>query len=208
MGDIDNFDWEAIRCRYYRYIRGRNEPRWRGVQVVKFPSDMILYAQVIQKRKPDFIIETGSAYGGSALFFGDMLELNGNGQVISIDVSDEHRHKFPKHPRVTYVKGSSVSASIIDYVKSTVGSGSVMVVLDSDHSTRHVTKELEAYSPIVTKGQYLVVEDCWTKRDKPYKPWYSVEEFLKTHPEYRRFNLEKQFMFAVTRDGWLRKIDA
>jgi cephalosporin hydroxylase len=81
-----------------------------------------------------------------------------------------------------------------------------MVVLDSDHSTKHVAAELEAWKDIVTKDQYLVVEDCWTYREGPYHPYKAVKDFLKANPNFKRYNIEKQFVFAVTRDGWLRKI--
>lgn len=199
---------DELKRSYYRYIHtslnGKREPRWRGVRVVKFPSDLILYSQVIQKRKPDFIIETGTAYGGSAMFFADMLTLiNSEGHVITIDVKAARN---PEHDRVEYLNGSSVDPEIVEKVKEIVGQSMVMVVLDSDHSTKHVLKEMDLYAPIVTSGQYMVVEDCWTRHEKPYAPYYAVEEFLKKNNDFRRYNLEKQFIFAVTRDGWLRKI--
>lgn len=193
---------------HYRYIHtnsnGRNEPRWRETRVVKFPQDLLLYAQVIFKRKPDYIIETGTHFGGSALFFGDMLELAGGKKVFSIDVS--HAHNPPKHPRVEHILGSSIDPKIVDYVKSQIQEGcSVMASLDSDHRARHVLNELRAYADIVTPGQYMVVEDCWTRREKPYWPYRGVERFLKEDKRYKRFDLEKQFIYAVTRDGWLKR---
>ena len=201
-------DDAKLRAQYYTYVHtnrgGRNEPVWRGVRVVKFPTDMILYAEVILKRRPDWIIETGTAYGGSALFFADMLTLSGGQRVITIDSTP--RNIPINHDRIEQIVGSSVDPKVIKQVAETVGDGSVMVTLDSDHSTEHVARELDAYAPIVTRGQYLVVEDCWTRRLKPYSPWYAVEAFLKSHPNFKRFDLTKQFFFGVTRDGWLRKI--
>lgn len=192
---------------YYRYIHsygnGIREPRWRGTRVVKFPQDLILYAQVIFKRKPDFVIETGTHFGGSALFFGDMLQLSGGRKVFSIDVSDEFNP--PKHPLVEHILGSSTDPAIVERIRREVDGGRVMVVLDSDHSTRHVLAELRAYQNVVTPGQYLVVEDCWTRHAKPYEPWYAVEKFLKENRRFRRVNVEKQFVYAVTKDGWLRR---
>jgi cephalosporin hydroxylase len=203
---------DKLKREYYYYVHtslnGRREPRWKGTRVVKFPQDLILYSQVIQKRKPDFIIETGTAYGGSSMFFADMLRLVGNGRVVTIDVSHSNGRygDLKKQEGITYLLGSSVDAGIIAQVKEIVGKGSVMVVLDSDHSTNHVYKEMNAYAKIVTPGQYMVVEDCWTRHETPYHPWYAVDKFLKERTDFRRFDLEKQFIFAVTRDGWLRRI--
>lgn len=198
-----------VRTDYYVHIHGskgkRNWPRWRGIHVVKLPQDLILYAQVIQKRTPDFIIETGTKWGGSALFFGDMLMLSGGRRVFSIDTKADGQ---PPHPMVTYLNGSSTDPKIFDQMKRSVeGKGSVMVVLDSDHRKEHVLKELELYSTLVTRGQYLVVEDCWTKRgDRPYPPYYAIKEFLKDNSRYfRLMEIEKQFIYAITRGGWLIK---
>jgi cephalosporin hydroxylase len=192
---------------HYRHIHtfgnGIREPRWRGTRVVKFPQDMILYAQVIWKRQPDFIIETGTHFGGSALFLADVLSLAGGAKVFSIDVS--HAARPPKHPMVEHILGSSTDPEIVERIRREVAGAKVMATLDSDHSTKHVLAELRAYADIVTPGQYMVVEDCWTRHPKPYQPWYAVEEFLKADTRYRRFNLEKQFIFAVTKDGWLRR---
>ena len=202
MGDLSDDE-----IQHYRYIHtlgnGIREPRWRGVRVVKFPEDLILYAQVIWKRRPDFIVETGTRFGGSALFFGDMLQLIGGKKVFTIDVS--HECHPPPHPMVEHVLGSSIDPAIVERIRSEVSDGKVMVVLDSDHSTKHVLAELRAYQDIVTPGQYIVVEDCWTRHKTPYEPWHAVEEFLKENPAFKRFNLEKQFIYAVTKDGWLRR---
>jgi len=193
--------------RHYRYIHtfgsGVREPRWRGTRVVKFPQDLILYAQVIFKRKPDYIIETGTHFGGSALFFGDMLQLIGGKKVISIDVS--HKLNPPKHPMVEYILGSSIDPEIVERIRREVAGSRVMATLDSDHSTKHVLAEMRAYQNIVTVGQYMVVEDCWTRHKKPYDPWYAVKKFLEENGRYHRFALEKQFIYAVTKDGWLRR---
>jgi cephalosporin hydroxylase len=223
--EVDMFG-DSIRREYYLHIHtllnGQREPRWRGVRVVKFPSDMILYAQVIHKRKPNWIIETGTAYGGSGLFFADMMDLfGGDGGVITIDVKPRGIFKDKKESRspdgknwetllgekknLTQLIGSSVDPKIMAKVKEMVGSKKVMVVLDSDHSEIHVHRELTAYGPIVTPGQYMVVEDCWTHRKDPYSPLRATNKYLDKHPEFARVNIEKQFIFAVTKDGWLLK---
>jgi len=206
MGNLTSM--EAL-TEYYEHVHdGKgNRPKWRETEVDKFPQDLLLYAQVIFKRKPDFIIETGTAYGGSALFFGDMLLLSGGRRVFSVDVKARNA---PSHPFVTYLEGSSVDDEILKHLRNETKDGSVMAVFDSDHSKKHVLNELNAYADIVTTGQYMVVEDCYTRgpvkgRPEYYHPYLAVEEFLKTNDGFRRYDLEKQFIFAVTKNGWLRK---
>jgi cephalosporin hydroxylase len=176
---------------------------WRGVRLDKYPQDLLLYSEVIFKRRPDFIVETGTFYGGSALFFADMLRLIGGKKVFSID--NRKDRNFPYHPLVEYVNGSSVDSDTIGYIKSKIG-GKVMVSLDSDHRTHHVLKELEMFAPIVTKGQYMAVEDAYSRSTKPDGPYYAIEKFLTTHKEFRMYNLEKKYVFGLTKGGWLRKI--
>ena len=194
---------------HYRYIHtnlnGRNEPRWRGTRVVKFPQDLILYAQVIFKRTPDYIIETGTHFGGSALFFGDMLELTGGKKVFSIDIS--HSHNPPPHPRVEHILGSSIDPKIVEYVRSQIPEGAeVMASFDSSHRCRHVLQELRLYKDIITPGQYAVVEDCWTRHDEPFWPYPAVQQFLKENKNWHKYDIERQFIYAVTRGGWLRRL--
>ena len=195
---------------HIRYHGHKNRPKWRGKEVDKFPQDLVLYAQLIFKRKPDFIIETGTAYGGSALFFGDMLLLSGGSRVFSVDVNARNS---PPHPFVTYIKGSSVDEEILKHLRNETKDGSVMATFDSDHSKEHVLKELNAYADIVSSGQYIVVEDCYTgpsakesaKGRPEYHPYFAVEEFLKANGRFRKIDVEKQFIFAATKGGWLRK---
>jgi cephalosporin hydroxylase len=211
MGDMTMELWDQeMRIKYYEYIHNppqgvyKNYPRWRdGALVVKFPQDMILYAQVIFNNKPDFIIETGTWFGGSACFFADMLLLNGGKGVITIDVKSEHQ---PPHPMVEYITSSSTDLPMFRRLRSRLkGKGSVMVVLDSNHATKHVAKELELYRQLVTAGQYMVVEDCWTRHEVPYPPHAAVQGFIKDNDEFELKHPEDQFVYAVTRDGWLLK---
>jgi cephalosporin hydroxylase len=207
---------DELKMQYYRHIHladsGKNQPRWRGLKVIKYPSDMILYSQVIFDRRPDFIIETGTYHGGSAVFFGDLLSLSGGKKVITIDHKPIHAQSwFEKQPepheRVQYILASSTEKETVDVVKGLIPEGSkIMVVLDSEHTVDHVARELFLYAPLVTDGQYLVVEDCYAERSEPYQPYYAVEEFLQTNKGFVCQPLEDQFVFAVTRGGWLLKV--
>ncbi len=189
---------------HYRLLF-KDPPRWRGILTLKFPSDLILYAQVIYENKPDFIVETGTKYGGSACFFADVLNLDGEGYVITIDPNDR---TYLDHPNITYLQGSSIDPRIVDKVRDIVGNGSVMVSLDSIHTSRHVRRELWHYSKIVTRGQYLVVEDLCDKRGNIKEnrgPAPAVELFLRRNRRWKRIPLEQQFPATVTKYGWLRR---
>jgi cephalosporin hydroxylase len=189
---------------FYRHIHlMKREPSWRGVRVIKMPSDMILYAEVIQENKPDFIIDSGTKFGGSALYYQDMLDLVGNGgKVISID-------KYPvekvKDQRVTYIEAGSTSESTLKTVKEMVGDKKVMVVLDSDHRRQHVKRELHFYAPIVTPGQYMVVEDCYDRNGLPTGPAEARDWFLRVNKDFKQTNLDSKYLIGYCRGGWLRK---
>lgn len=180
-------------------------PRWKGHKVIKFPTDIMLYHQVIWDNKPDVIIECGTAYGGSTLFFADMLDLTNKGRIISIDIGAQEQ---PEHPRITYITGRTTAADTLETVKGMLKDGeSVMVILDSDHRRSHVKRELYYYAPLVTPGQFLVVEDAFYKAKKK-GPGEAIDWFLPTR-RGRTFNkedIDKQFVTGLTRGGWLRKI--
>ncbi|MFN7677713.1 MAG: cephalosporin hydroxylase family protein [Cyanobacteriota bacterium] len=138
---------------------------WMGVPIIQMPADILATQEVIWKTKPDIIIETGVARGGSVLFMASILELVGKGRVIGVDIDirPHNREAIESHPlsrRVDLVQGGSVDADILLQVKRLIPpKASVMVVLDSDHSRQHVLAECRAYGPLVTPGCYLVVAD-------------------------------------------------
>ena len=138
---------------------------WMGIPIIQLPADIMATQEVIWKTKPDIIIETGVARGGSVLFMASILEMMGNGQVIGVDI-DIRKHNResiespPMSKRVTLIEGGSVDESILKQVRANIPDGArVMVVLDSDHSRDHVLEECRAYGPMVTKDCYMVVAD-------------------------------------------------
>ena len=181
-----------------------NQPGWRGVRILKYPSDLVLYSQVIFQNKPDFIIETGTKFGGSSLFFADMFALfHPEGKVITIDVT--HDQIKNKDPRIEYILGSSSDRNIVEQVRKEVEGKKVMVVLDSNHAAYHVKRELRLWSPLVTSGQYLVIEDCYAGA-RPYYPITARDWYLARTNIFKLEQLENQFFFAVTQGGWLKKL--
>jgi cephalosporin hydroxylase len=182
------------------------DTNWMGVPIFKAPSDMVAYAEIIHETKPDLIIETGTCYGGSALFFANMMDIVGRGKVITIDI---HQHEQrPKHPRITYAQGSSSDPDAVAWLTVEADGRRTMVVLDSDHRKRHVLAELEAYAPLVSQGHYLVVEDTnvnghpvdWKQGPGPME---ALEEWLPDHPEFKRDARPERFMLTFNPSGWL-----
>jgi cephalosporin hydroxylase len=182
---------------------------WLGVPILKSPLDSWIYQEIIAETRPDLIIETGTALGGSALFFASMCDLVGNGRVVSIDV--EARSEV-HHPRLTLLKGDSTSAGMISKVTE-LASGTTrrMVVLDSDHSAAHVSRELRAYRDFVSPGSYLVVEDT-NVNGHPVMPEHgpgpfeAVADFLKENPDFTvDGSREQKFLVTYFPNGYLRR---
>jgi cephalosporin hydroxylase len=127
---------------------------------------------------------------------------------VTVDISTEPER--PQHPRITYLGGSSTSPEIIRRM-SEEASGTVMVILDSDHSRGHVLNELTAYSPLVTPGSFIVVEDT-NLNGHPAAPGFgpgpmeAVQEFLGTHPEFRVDREYEKFFMTFNPHGYLRRI--
>ena len=182
---------------------------WLGVPVWKCPFDLWVYQEMIFEQKPDLIIETGTAHGGSAFFMASMCDLVDNGRIVTIDVSDYG--KRPPHKRISYLLGSSTSDAILEKVKSSINKNDkVLVILDSDHSKRHVLDELRIYNKFVTEGSYLVVEDT-NINGHPVKPTFgpgpmeAVEEFLKESGDFAVDKSREKFYLTFNPGGYLRK---
>jgi len=182
---------------------------WLGNQILKCPLDMWIYQEILWDIKPDYLIETGTYHGGSALYYANLFDLIGNGKVITIDV--QTRSPQPKHPRIEYVVGSSIDPEIFKKLqKKTSGSKSTMVVLDSDHSMDHVYKEMLIYSDLVTPGNYLIVEDSNinghpVRSDFGPGPMEAINEFLKNTSKFTIDISKQKFFMTQNPRGYLQK---
>jgi len=138
---------------------------WLGRPVIQLPEDMIRVQEVIHAVKPDVIIETGVAHGGSLIFYASLCAAMGKGRVIGIDIEirPHNRAAIEAHAlsgAVTLVDGSSTAPEVLERVRGLVKPGeTVLVILDSNHSYQHVLDELRLYSPLVTKGSYIIATD-------------------------------------------------
>ena len=198
------------------------EPKWFGVPVIQFPNDIVLMQELIFREKPTKIIECGVAHGGSLLYYASLFELMGEGEVIGVEVElREHNRKVimesPFYNRVKLVDGSSISGESIAAVKSYIKPDDrVMVFLDSNHSYEHVKKELELYSPFVTKGSYIVAMDTSQRlvhdmpRGKPEwkqdNPWEAVKEFIEENYNFEIDPYWTRLRISSNECGFLRRI--
>jgi len=203
---------------------------YMGVKTWKWPCDLHLYAELVWELKPRLIIETGTAFGGSALYFAHLLDAIGVGKVVSVDLKPVE-NSYPRHPRIAYFGGeSSVSPNILRevegyfasagcrplYWKPTPpkmeggGSGNpCLVVLDSDHSKVHVLQELEHYSRFVPPGSWLVVEDTNINGHPVYPefgpgPQEALDEWLPKHPDFK-VDEKRAVKFLWSMHTWIRR---
>jgi cephalosporin hydroxylase len=180
-----------------KYVYGFS---WLGRPVIQLPEDMLRIQEVIYDLKPDVIVETGVAHGGSLVFYASICTAIGKGRIIGIDIEirPHNRTAIEEHrlsPLISLVEGSSIDSDVVQSVKNLIGSAeTVLVLLDSNHLKDHVLAELEAYSPLVSPGSYIVACDGImqkvagaprTAEDWSWNnPVSAVNEFIATHPEF------------------------
>jgi cephalosporin hydroxylase len=203
---------------YYRHwlpgIRRKEERAdtlnlsWFGHHLMKCPLDLWIYQELLVRTRPDFVVETGTWSGGSALYFAMHLDHIGHGRVITLDIADAPNR--PEHPRITYITGSSVDAAIIGQVRDAVGMQRAMVVLDSNHHADHVYAEMIAYSPLVQTDDYLIVEDTNVNGHPAYPdfgpgPMEAVDKFLAENDEFAIDRRCERFLMTLYPRGYLRR---
>jgi len=173
---------------------------WLGRPIIQLPEDMIRAQEVIYQVKPDVIVETGIAHGGSLIYYASLFNAIGKGRVIGVDIEirPHNRQAIEAHelfPFITLIEGSSTDTEIVNHVKSLIGEGeTVLVFLDSNHTKDHVAKELEAYCGLVTPNSYIVATDGSMKdlshvpRGNPSwsedNPTAAAAEFAERHKEF------------------------
>lgn len=196
---------------------------WLGRPAIQFPQDMLAIQELIWRIKPDFVIETGVAHGGSILFSASMLELLGKDGMavgIDIDIRSHNRAEIEAHPmsrRVRLIQGSSIDPDTVAAVRDIVGTGKVvLVILDSNHTHEHVLRELELYSPFVGSGSYLVVYDTLIEDmpadlvgDRPWgpgnNPKTAVWEFLRGNDRFEvDREMEAKLLITAGPGGYLK----
>lgn len=197
---------------------------WMGRPIIQFPQDILAIQELIWAVKPERIIETGVAHGGSIIFHASMLQLlGGDGRVlgIDIDIRAHNRHEIEAHPmagRIDLLQGSSVDPEVVAKAAAWAKGKRTLLILDSNHTHEHVLAELRAYSHLVGKGSYIVVMDTTVEntppgffQDRPWGPGNSpksaVRAFLR---ECDRFEVDRtmdaKLLISVAYEGFLRCI--
>ncbi|HEY0833593.1 MAG TPA: CmcI family methyltransferase [Azospirillum sp.] len=173
---------------------------WLGRPIIQHPEDMIRTQELIYTLKPDVIIETGVAHGGSLIYSASLLKLIGKGRVIGVDIEirPHNRAAIEAHelsPLITLIEGNSVGDDVVQAATADIRPGdTVLIILDSNHTKEHVLAELEAYHRFVSPGSYIVatdglMRDLWdVPRGQPSwrddNPAAAAEEFASRHPEF------------------------
>ena len=196
---------------------------WMGRPIIQYPQDMLAMQEIIWRVKPEIIVETGIAHGGSLVFYASILELVGQGEVlgIDIDIRAHTRAAIEDHPmarRIRLVQGSSIDAAIADVARQAAAGKRTLVVLDSNHTHDHVAAELKLYAPLTSVGSYCVVMDTvvedMPEGSFPNRPWgqgnnpkTAVLEFIKDHPEFQiDHEVDNKLMVSVAPSGYLRRV--
>jgi cephalosporin hydroxylase len=198
---------DEINALFYQHIhRQKQHPMYRNVRILKMPSDLHLYHEVIWENKPDLIIEIGTAFGGLSLYLQDQLDIVGNGgKVVTVDVKDRVENK---DPRITYILRNSIAEETRKELFEMAKGKKVMMILDGNHNRNQVKWELHYYKDIVTQGQYMVVEDCYNYRPNCslYGPGEAKDWVLKRTKKYIQTDIDKKFIAGFNRDGWLKRV--
>jgi len=189
--------------------------KWLGIPTLQNPVDAWVTQEIIFEVKPDFIVEAGTAAGGSATLWATILEqVNPNGRVITIDVVDAAaaaRRVPVVQRRVDFLLGSSTDAKIVEEVKRRVAGRPAMVILDSLHTREHVLNELRSYAPIVPVGSYIVVQDgMFNGHPLPEGwgpgPYEAVEAFLQENSGFVVDRDRERLMLTFNPKGFLRRV--
>ena len=218
-----SIEW-MIKADKYKYTYNFT---WMGRPIIKYPNDIIVQQELMWKLKPDLIIETGVAHGGSIIFSASMMKMMGiKGKVVGIDIDirEHNRKEIESHPMFDIIElyeGDSTDQQIIEQVQHHVKeSKTILVILDSLHSHDHVLKELNIYSKFVSHNSYIILPDTFIEffpkgyysSQRPWdvgnNPYTAMQEFLKENNSFVIDQmLSSKAVITETIDGYLKKIN-
>lgn len=218
--------WKELSSQWLRHAFSKQfvyNFSWLGRPVIQSPNDLMALQELIWATKPELVVETGVAHGGSLIFYASMMQLMGAGEVIGIDIDirAHNRTAIESHPmagRIRLLEGSSTDSTIIHKVQEAARNKRTMVVLDSNHTHAHVLGELRVYAPLVSVGCYCVVLDTVVEDlpqgafpDRPWdvgnNPKTAVHEYLALDD---RFAIDEgivnKLQITLAPDGYLRRV--
>lgn len=202
---------EIMRLANIIYFRSQVYERteWMGVKTAKCPMDMWVYQELIHKIKPDLLIETGTLFGGSALYFAQLFDMIGQGEVVTVDLQPQP--DLPQHQRIEYLVGSSIDSTVLTHIAQRVDKAErVMVILDSDHKADYKLKELNAYAGFVSKDSYIIAEDtcfdafpAWPEYGPG--PLKAVGDFIKDNKDFELDRSQEKHMITFSPMAFLKR---
>jgi len=203
---------------------------WLGRPLIQIPQDLQAFQEIIWEVKPDLIIETGIAHGGSLIFSASMIALleycgeieKGDVLGLDIDIREHNKKAIEEHPlakKITMYQGSSIDNEIVNKVKEFAKyKKRILLFLDSNHTHEHVLEELKAYAPLVSVGSYcivgdtgiedieqdLIVDRTWCKGNSPKS---ALREYLKTNDDFIIDKYyETKILVTGSPDGYLKRV--
>ena len=196
---------------------------WMGRPIIQLPQDMMAMQEIIWQVKPDLVIECGIAHGGSIIYYASLLELQGHGEVLGIDldIRPHNREAIESHPmakRIKMIEGSSIDPAIAAQVQAAAKGKKVILVLDSNHTHDHVLEELRLYAPLVSVDSYCVVMDTVVEDmpadffpDRPWgpgdNPKTAVWKYLEENRDFEiDARIHSKLLITVAPDGYLRRV--
>jgi cephalosporin hydroxylase len=193
------------------------EIRWFGVPIYKLLFDLWNYQEILSELQPSLVVEFGSAYGGSALYFSHLLCSLGNPyRVLSVDIDHSGiSGRARQDPNIDFIQSSSTDPKVAETIAAWRRKlpGPLFAILDSDHSKKHVLAEMELLRPLLTNGDYMVVEDGCVNGHPLLPGWgegpfEALEEYMRLHPEDYRADREREtrFGFTFAPNGYLIRV--
>lgn len=226
----ENGNNEILKSLANQFMVETTEPKysynfsWMGRPIIQYPQDMVAMQELLWEIKPDLIIETGIAHGGSLIYYASILELIGKGEIlgIDIDIRDHNKKAIEEHPmakRITMIQGSSIDESTVEKVKEFAkDKKTILVSLDSNHTHEHVLKELELYADFTSVDSYCVVFDTiiedMQENMYPNRPWdigdnpkTAIKTFLEKNDDFIvDEGIDNKILISVAPGGYLKRV--
>lgn len=215
VDDGDYAAWDQLTLRDWLDRHQReivfSQCRWMGIPMLKSPLDSWIYQEIIAETRPQVLVEIGSHSGGSTLYFAQLFELLGEGEVLSLDI-DRSRYQA-RHPRIVDITGDCSDPAIVAQVAARCAGKRSMVIHDADHLRASVLRDLELYGPLVSPGCYLIVEDGILDLFPPSDhfghleegPLPAIDDFLARHPDFAVDKSRERYLMTYSPRGFLRR---
>ncbi len=213
--------WDELvekRISYRALVHSKEwDNEWHGIPMQQYPNDLMVIQGLVDQVKPDLIIETGTYYGALSIYLAQILDgFDIDGEVVTIDIDAKQWEATQRNvsfkqallDRIRFIEGDSTAKETLEKVEQIAAHRQrVMVILDSDHSASHVSAELNLYSPLVTKGSFIIVQD--TEHDRVQGrpgPLAAVKAFLEANNQFTPDSAAERYLISCMHSGILRKI--